>query len=293
MENTRTVKRKIATVGKIEQITKAMKVVATNRLRKVEQRALALTRFGERLKTTAGRLSAGLGEDAHPLLVKRSPVRKATIIVVGGDRGLCGAYNTNLLRVFFQLAEMRRQIHELSYVAVGARVAKTLPKRGFELVEAFDEVDSSPLSPLPAILAELAQARFLSGAADEVLVIHTHYVNPLVYQPVQMTLLPLEPPRRAGLDSEQVDESRPYEFEPSAQALLSRLLPIYLETELEAMLLESSASEYAARVASMTSASDNAADMIKVLTLNYNRLRQAAITSELLEVATGAEALSG
>ena len=292
MENTRTVKRKIATVSKIEQITNAMKVVATNRLRKVEQRAVALARFGECVRATASRLTANTGEEAHPLLQSRSPVRRATIIVIGGDRGLCGAYNTNVLRLFYRVADVRRQIQELSFVAVGARAVKTLPKRGYELVEAFGEVDSSPLSTLPATLAHLAQSRFLSGEADEVVVVHTHYVNPLVYEPVQQVLLPVQPPR-VSLEEMQVREIRPYEFEPSADELLARLLPMYVETDLEAMLLESSASEFAARVASMTNASDNAADMINVLTLNYNRLRQAAITSEILEVATGAEALGG
>ncbi len=291
MENTRSLKRKIATVNKIEQITNAMKVVATNRLRKIETRAQHLADYARRLQAVAARLTDSLGAEAHPLLVRRSPVRSALVIAIGGDRGLCGAYNANVFRVLEELVFLRRQMQELQFVALGSRMVKSLQSHDYDLLLA-EPLDSDPASPQPAKVASLASDLFLAGKVDEVLVVFTRYVNPLVYRPTQQQLLPFSPPEASSDEQERVLEKRPYEFEPSAAELLDALLPWQLQVQVEAMILESAASEFAARVSAMTNASDNAADMSKVLTLNYNRVRQAAITSEILEVAAGAEALT-
>ncbi|HUT74092.1 MAG TPA: ATP synthase F1 subunit gamma [Armatimonadota bacterium] len=296
MISTRDVKRKIRTVHNIEQITRAMKTVASIKLRRAEVRVRAARPYADRL---AGLLAAlGAVEIEHPLLQAR-PVNTNGIIIIGADRGLCGGYNANLIRRAQQAAHAapRAQL-----ITLGRKPSDFFRRAGYDLRQRLsplgDEADFGPL----AEVADLAAQLYADGEWDAVDVVYTRCVRGQQTPPVVERLLPLAPAEGVGAlrlvgarDSRDVSEvapAREFIYEPSPRRLLDELLPRYLGTRVWAAALDAKASEHQARVTAMTLATDNAQEMIDALTLQYNKARQAAITGELLDIVGTAEALA-
>lgn len=287
----RDIRRRIRSVRNTQQITKAMEMVSAAKLRRAEQHARAARPFAERLREVLGQLTAAgasVGREAQgselDLLVPRPVVRRTGYVLITADRGLAGAYNANVIRKCQEL--LRATEHEAAVVAVGRKGRDFLRRRGItplaEYVQLGDNIDWVMARSLARDVMEF----YRSGRVDEVYLIYNSFVTTVTHRPVALRLLPVEAP--AG-DGRQAPTD--YLWEPSPEAVLRLLVPRYVETQVYRALLEAKASEHAARMVAMRNASDNAEEMIRTLTLSFNRARQAAITKEIAELVGGAEAL--
>lgn len=321
MPTPREIHRHIKSVKNIQQITKAMKMVAAARLRRAQEKAASSRPFAEKIKellTTAvsdKAMMKNLNPKEHPLLQER-PVKRVGYIVVSSDKGLAGAYNSNLLK--FALVEL---MDKDSYVlvTVGRKAKDFFVRRGFDVEEAFFGFSDKPTYEDADDIAQLAVKLFTNGAVDEVILIHTRFKSALSFTPVLLKLLPVAPPSQRAeaekLESLASKQAKPFGddefgdagfesfasgeeggeneviFEPSASETLKYLVPYYVKTNTYAALMQSAASELGARMTAMSSATDNANDLLKKLELSYNKVRQAGITREINEIVGGAEAL--
>jgi F-type H+-transporting ATPase subunit gamma len=288
----RDIKRRIKSVKSTQQITKAMKMVSAVKLRRVQGSLLALRPYADKLQTLLDHL--GSGPD-HPFLQERE-VKQACFVIMAGERGLCGSFNGNLLR--FADQQLTNCPHPQALLLLGSKAHDH-----FRRISELSELKKAPHNILPSqsILSdypnfyegkELAQylsAAFLSGEFDQINLIYTEFKSAMSQRPAIKQLLPLvnQPGEAGGTEALFAD----YIFEPDAKSMLEVVLPQYVDISVYRALLESKASEHGARMAAMTSATDNALEMIDSLTLTLNRARQAAITKEIIEVVSGAAAL--
>lgn len=277
-------RRRIRSVKATEQITKAMKMVAAARLRRWQNRILEARPYAEELAQVLRRLAGRVAERKHPLLQVR-PQRRLALVVVTGDKGLCGAFNANVLREAAAILQSGR-FPEVEITLVGRKGSEFFRHRGIPIAAQYLDLPGR-LTPEGAFaLARELQEKFAAGQVDAVYVLYNHFKS-LIQQKVMLEqLLPIERERLGEGDSDV-----PMLFEPTPQAILHALLPKHVEFQLWRMLLDSVAAEHAARMVAMDSASKNAAEMIDRLTLTYNRVRQATITKELIEIVSGAAAL--
>ena len=285
MANTRDLKRRIRSVKGTQQITKAMKMVAAAKLRRAQERITHARPYADTLQRVLQNLAART-EHTHPLLEARE-VRNVWLVVVSGDKGLCGAFNSNLLR------EAERVLHERDWpgveiVAVGKKAADHFQKREWRVVHEERETMSQLTGDDGPRLAGMLVKAFDSGQVDEVYLLYNRFLSIIRHELVLERLLPIEPPRAAAAEAERGID---YLYEPSAEALLAELLPRHVAIQTQRALYDSAAAEQAARMTAMDAATKNADEMIDHLTLVYNRTRQAAITKEILEIVAGAEAL--
>ena len=287
--NTRDIRRRIKSVKNTSQITKAMQLVAASKMRKAQMRALCGRPYAEELaKILAALGKAGGSDELHPLLQERKEVKRELVIVISTDKGLCGALNTNLLR------ELNRfDAAKTTFVAVGRKGAQYLGRlkrdlaAEFELKEAFTFLECKQAS-------KFAIEKFLSGDVDKVTVAYTDFKSTLRQEPTLKVILPVQNfdiDDLHGQKTEVAASSTEYLFEPSAGGVLEHLVPHYVHFAVYQMVLESRASEHSARMVAMKNATDNAKQLIKDLTLEYNKIRQAGITTELLEITTAQMAL--
>ncbi|MEO8580998.1 MAG: ATP synthase F1 subunit gamma [Patescibacteria group bacterium] len=281
MPNARAIKQRIKSAKNISKITKAMEMVSASKMRKSQQQAMSSRPYAVELQTILQKISQFTDSTAHPLLTKESE-GKDLMVVVSTDRGLVAGLNSNLFRAVLQW----RESHPNSvFISVGKKAKQFISRMGFELyadfspfVDAISYRDSLPMS-------SLVMKAFLNHEFKSVYVAHMQLINTLSQQPVLDQLLPLSPIKIENkAEIEQV--SKEYIFEPSANEVLNWLLPYYVENTVYFTLLESKASEHSARMISMKNASDNAKDIVNVLSLEYNRSRQASITRELQEITT-------
>jgi F-type H+-transporting ATPase subunit gamma len=287
MATLKQIRSRIRTAKTIQQITRAMKLVAAARLKKAQDRVIQARPYADSMTELMSHLG-GAGElPEHPLLVKR-PEEHAGVLIITSDRGLCGSFNSNLLRY----AEAFMASHPKDFwrlVTIGKKAHQYFTKRGYQVVDQFSFGTSGATLADATAVTERVRLMFESGETDSIYLLYSKFISALKQVPSQSQLLPIEPPHQAesgGLLSE-------FTFEPSPAELLSRLLPRYLLTLVFQSILEATASEHGSRMTAMTLATDNAGKMIRDLTLHANTVRQAAITKELLEVVGGAEALSG
>jgi F-type H+-transporting ATPase subunit gamma len=284
MPSLKDLRKRIASVRSTQQITKAMKMVAAARLRRAQEAAERARPYAAKLTEMFTEVVAGLSEDAHPLLARRAEAR-ADLIVLTSDRGLCGGYNANLLRqteVFLRdHAEEKTQL-----VLVGRKALDYFRRRGVTPLSEHTGVLSMPTVQVAGKLADRVIARFAESETDAVYLLYSRFQSAISQVPTVVRLLPVEAPAE---DISPVE----YIFEPPRPELLAALLPRYIQTRLLQALLESIASELGARMTAMDNATRNASEMIDHLTLSMNRARQAAITTELMEIVSGAEALKG
>lgn len=287
MATMRQIRSRIRVAKNIEQITKAMKMVAAARLKRAQDNVQAARPYAAKMRDVMGSLAgASAGAIEHPLLEQR-PVRVTGILFLTGDRGLCGSYNTNVIRRAMELTD-EHDPGTVKLYAIGNRGAQFLSRRDYP-VERVIPLNTNHLTMADAVrVARVLRDEYVNGAVDELDVVYTRFVSAMT-QHVEVTrLFPIEPPEGKS-EATPVD----YIYEPSPAVLLGEMLPRYVMTEVFQILLESTASEHGARMTSMTAATDNAGKMISSLTLALNRARQAGITKELAEITGGAEALKG
>ena len=296
MATAREIKRRIQSVRNLGQVTRALQAVAASNVRKAQAAALATRAYANAAWEVIINLGAATDEELHPLLTRRLPVERILVVLISGDRGLCGAYNSNIVRTALDFAHKRGVA--TCYITVGHRGRDLLWRMGQVIVAGFWGLPAVPGIADVSPIAYIAIKEFLSGRTDEVYVARTDFINLLVQKPVVQRLLPLRPTEfetQAMLEYlVRVPLARvtEYIYEPDVFTILETVLPRFTELQLYQAVLEAHASEYAARMVAMRNATDNAVALVEELTLDYNKARQHSITTELLDIAGGAEALT-
>ncbi len=261
-------------------------MVAAARLRRVQDRVAAGRPYANKIAEIVHRVASHAGEIEHPLLEVRRPPERVALVVVTSERGLCGSYNANVLRAAARHAESFEA--PVEYIVVGRKGREYLARRGFSIIAAFEGVTLHTTPQEMSAIAQSVRGVYEEKRVDEVHLVYTEFVSTVVHRPKIVPFLPfVAPAAEEGELAAEVD----YLFEPEARELLAALIPRYVDTEIYHMLLESLASEQAARMLAMSNASNNAEEMLQQLTLTFHKARQAGITRELLEVVAGAEAL--
>ena len=288
MPSTREIRRRIRSVKNMTQITRAMEMVSASKMRRAQRNVLATRPYADRLLDVMGELTArAVGARSGTLLEVRPNVTKIGLIVVTPDKGLTGAMITNVVRRAGRfLLDERERGRQLEVLAVGKKGRDFLVRTGQNLVAEVTKLGDYPKLVDTLGIATSVISGFREGRYDEVYVIYSEFVNTLVQRPALKRLLPVEPPNEAI--EKQVD----YTYEPSQEEVMQDLLPRFVEVQLYQAILESIASEHSARMVAMRNATDNAKDLTRDLTLSYNKTRQANITKEVSEIASGAAALA-
>jgi F-type H+-transporting ATPase subunit gamma len=300
-QSQRDVRERIGAVKNIQKITRAMEMVAAARLRRAEQRIEALRPYADAIRRMTRQAAEAAGAVPRlPLLEERDHIRNFGLLVVAGDRGLAGAFNSNVVRAGVAAGRQNSANgRNTMWYASGRRPASSLVFRGFQLADSFTGFTDRPAYADARRIADRLMAGYIDGQLDQVEIFYNHYISPLSQVVTRETLLPLQ--QATVLDHEAEDEharagGEPralVEYEPEPEEILGRLIPDYVEISIFRALLESTASEHGARMTAMRNASDNARTLIDDLTLEMNRARQAEITQEILEVVGGAEGLAG
>ena len=287
MATLRTIRRRIGSVRNTRQITRAMKLVAAAKLRRAQDRVTAARPFAEKIAEVLGRIVAHADASAHPLLARRE-TKRVDLLVIASDRGLCGGFNANILRKAEAFLLEREPLGtQVSLSLVGRKSRDYFRRRCREMRRVLADLRREPNLTLAAELGDDLIARYAAEETDEVWVLYSEFRSAISQRPTLQRVLPLGEMPAAGAPEDTLD----YKYEPSPDELLHDLLPRYVHVQVLRGLLESAASENGARMTAMDSATNNASDMIDRLTLLYNRARQAAITKELVEIVSGAEAL--
>jgi F-type H+-transporting ATPase subunit gamma len=314
MPNLKDIRDRIQSVKNTKKITEAMYLVAAAKVRRAQEQVIATRPFADQLAKVLYALEARLQFDQADLpLLKKRTVKSVGVLVISGDRGLCGAYNTNVIRrAENRINELKNEGINYQLILIGRKANQYFERRNQPIAASFTNLEQVPTSAEAAQVADQLLSLFLSETVDKVELIYTKFVSLISSRPVIQTLLPLDPNTLADADDEifrltsrggQLEvqrekvttETQPLPqdmiFEQDPVQILDALLPLYLNNQLLRALQESASSELAARMTAMNNASDNAKDLISTLTLSYNKARQAAITQEIMEVVGGAEAL--
>lgn len=316
MANLKSIRDRIQSVKNTRKITEAMRLVAAARVRRAQEQVTATRPFADRLAQVLFGLQARLRfEDADLPLLKKREVQTVGLVVVAGDRGLCGAYNSNIIkRAENRIKEVQAEGLDYRLIIIGRKANQYFQRREHPIDAVFTELEQIPTADEASKIADELLSLFLSEKIDRAELIYTRFVSLVSSRPVVQTLLPLDPQGLEAQDDEifrlttrggQFDVERetvqntaqglPKDmiFEQDPVQILDALLPLYLNNQLLRALQEAAASELAARMTAMNNASDNATELIQNLSIVYNKARQASITQEILEIVAGAEALSG
>ncbi len=292
------INKRIRSVRATQQITKAMKMVAASKLRRAQARLLSARPYAGKLSELLGHLAAS-GLDGHPLFAGRS-VKRRLYVVATSDKGLCGAYNMNVIKLAHAaLDAARREGIEVAVYAIGKKARDFFGKRGYTLYESHVDFGGEASADKAKRVGDRCEAAFMTGEFDEVRLVYARFISTLTQRPTDQPLLPVAPPAAAPVaaappqpaaapaEAANID----YIWEPDRETLLGALLPLYMRNRVYLALCEAFASEHGARMASMSAATENAGELIDALTLRRNRERQATITQELSEIVGGANAL--
>lgn len=284
MASLRDIKSRITSTKKTSQITKAMEMVSAAKLNRAENNAKAFVPYMDKIQEVVANIALGSTGVSHPMLVSR-PVKKTAYLVITSDRGLAGALNSNVLRAVYQSMQKRHTSKdEYAVIAIGKIGREFFKKRGVQIaLEVTGIADDTLFAEIKDIATNTVNM-FNDGTFDEIYVYYNHFVSVIQQDVTETKLLPLS-------DLAVSTKKTSYEFEPSEEEILEVLLPQYAESLIYGALLDSKASEHAARMSAMKNATDNAKELINSLTLSYNRARQAAITQEITEIVGGAAAL--
>jgi F-type H+-transporting ATPase subunit gamma len=286
----RIIRRRIRSIQSAAKITRAMELVAASKMRRAQLNALAARPYAERLRWVLADLAATLGlidpEDRNPLFKERAEVRNVELIFVTPNRGLSGSLVSNLSRRAGQF--VLDQGKPVRVIAIGRKGRDFMRRAGQQVVAEFLDLGDYPAYVDVRPVAQIAIDDFLSGAADEVYVIFAEFINTVTQRPTLFKLLPIEAPTQTSATG-----GGDYIYEPTREAVLAELLPRYIERQVYGAILEAAASEQSARMVAMRNATDNANELMRDLTLVYNKARQEAITSELLDIVGGVEAMTG
>jgi len=286
LPNLKDIQRRIGSIKKTQQITRAMRMVAGAKLRRAQTASENARPYADRMRATVSQVSQGVSEDAHPLFEQRESVKKVEFVVATSDRGLCGGFNSNLIKFAAnQIAAYEAEGSEVSITTAGRRGQDFFRRRRLAQLEGNYPQVSWVVYAQAAEIARAVSGRFIAGEVDEVFVVYNAFVSAMTQTPKSIRLLPFT------TDGETSGDTLPYEIEPDPETLLAVLVPKAVEVEIYRALLENQTGEHAARMAAMESATRNTEELVDKLTLQYNRARQAAITKELVEIVSGAEAL--
>lgn len=291
MPSLKDVKMKIVGVGKTKQITRAMNMVASAKLRGAQARIERFRPYAAKYRQVVGDLAAKVEGGSHPLLTPHEEKKNCGIIMITSDRGLCGGFNANIIAAALLLAaEKKNQGMEVSFSCVGRKGRDAINRSGYKLDSAFIDKMAAIDFPLAIHVAQPMIEKYEKMEMDEVWLVYGEFASMAHQPPKSMQLLPLNPPKE---EEEAKGPHCEYVYEPSENKLLADLLPRYINVQVYRGLLDTSASEHAARMAAMDNATRNCNELIRSLTLLYNKTRQASITSELIDIVGGAEALKG
>jgi F-type H+-transporting ATPase subunit gamma len=299
MTSAREMRLRIRSVENIAQVTRALEAVSASRVRKAEQRVRQTRPYSSKAWQVLRHLSRQPGRDMfHPLLTEHEVVENILVVLLSGDRGLAGAYNTNVVR--FTLEAFRNSSADVTYITVGRKGRDMLLRRRKNILAEFSNLPQEPTFADVSAIGRIAIDEYLEGKADQVWLVYTDFVNLLRQDPACKLLLPVEfeeIPIGANVEDIQTsaqEHGRPeptYIYEPSRQVLVDEIVPRLTELQIYQAVVESLASEHAARMVSMRNATENAFELADALSLAYNKARQSAITSDMLDIAGGAEAL--
>ncbi len=280
MANVRSIRTHIKSVESTRKITRSMKMVAAAKLKRTQQAMNALRPFADAAEQMLARLSAEPAAKENPFLKKRQ-IGKVLYVLFVGNRGLCGVYNTALLKYMEGLAE--RETRDYSVLVVGRWGRDLIAAAGLPVTETIDTLSDAPDAAEASALTEKLKEIYLSGEADEIVLVYERYYSALRQEPATKLLLPIPTPETA--------EKKDYILEPDGKALLEKLAALYLEAAVCALLLEAKTGEHTARMTAMTAATDNTDQLLETLRLELNHARQSAITKEITEIVSGANAL--
>ncbi|HTX89694.1 MAG TPA: ATP synthase F1 subunit gamma [Anaerolineales bacterium] len=293
MPSAREMRVRIRSVKNISQVTRALEAVSASKVRKAVAAVTATRPYATKAWQVLTHIAKQPGRATlHPLLARRPDVRNVLVVVVSGDRGLAGAYNTNVIRFVNQHAAHFKA--PLRYIAVGRKGRDLLIRRRKQVIAEFSNLPAAPSFADVSAIGRVAVDEFLKGEADEVYLIYTDFINMVKQQPVVKKLLPLE----VGDESDRVQAfehqrlTAAYIYEPAEEELLDQVVTRFTALQVYQAILESLASEHAARMVAMRNATDNAIELTAHLELEYNKARQQTITNDLLDIAGGAEALA-
>ena len=287
MASGKEIRNKIKSVESTRKITKAMEMVAASKMRKAQDRMRAARPYAEKIMRVAGNLSNALTEYGHPFLEKRATIKRVGLIVVTSDKGLCGGLNTNVLRMALgYMKEWDAQGQQLKVTAVGTKGLGFMLRAGADVISQVTGLGDSPHLDTLIGAAKVQIDAYMAGEIDRLYIAYTRFVNTMKQEPVLEQLLPLTGDLVGGGKN-----CWDYIYEPDTKAVINQLLLRYVEATLYHAVTENIASEQSARMVAMKSASDNAKNVIGELRLAYNKARQAAITTELTEIVSGAAAV--
>lgn len=286
MASLRDIKGRITSTKKTKQITKAMEMVSASKLNRAEQNAKNFVPYSEKIQEVVSSIAQGGGDASHPMLESRD-VKRTGYLVITSDRGLAGAYNSSILRkVYQQIHQHHTAANEYTLITIGRVGRDFFRKRNMPVDMDITGISDQPdFADIKDIASDAVQL-FSDGEIDQLYIYYNHYVSAITQEVTEKKVLPL-----TDFSEEKKAASSSYEYEPDQEGILEVLLPQYAESLIYGALLDSKASEHAARMTAMKSATDNADDLIGDLTLSYNRARQAAITQEITEIVGGAAAL--
>ncbi|MBT3227330.1 MAG: ATP synthase F1 subunit gamma [Deltaproteobacteria bacterium] len=288
MATLKDIKLRMVSIENTQQITKAMKMVAASKMRKAEENASQSRPYAEKLKSIVSNLSNGLDQSAHPLLTQREG-GKAVVLLITTDRGLCGGLNVNLCKQLHKLVPDESNNFDLvEIVAFGKKGNEFFSHRGGNIAESYRDMKEAQYAEVLGKTVQELIKKYMKGEFNHLFIAYNQFKNVVTQIPTIQQVLPIEPP-----DDEDAaaGEQTEFIFEPSGAGILNAILPQYVENLTFTALLNNIASEHAARMTAMDAATNNAGDMLSALQIQYNRARQAAITSELIEIISGAEAI--
>ena len=288
MASLRDIQQRIKSVKNTQQITKAMKMVSAAKLRRAQERALAFRDYAREFSGICSRLAAIGATEGHPLAETR-PGKKIDLVVVTSDKGLCGGFNGNVINEAMRFLQAQEDDKDINLIIVGKKARDYYKRRPWPIIGEYLDTFRGVSKPLAEEVTASVTDRFLSGESDALYVVFNEFVSVIQQKVVFQQLLPLQPPA----EDEGIELPPDYIFEPDLSSLAKHLFPDLVVSQIYRALLESSASEHGARMAAMDAATRNAGELIAKLTLTYNRARQAAITTDLIEVVSGANALAG
>ncbi len=291
----RDIKRRIKSITSIRQITRAMKMVAAAKLRRAQERMLSMRPYAREIERILLRILPELDIVDHPLLLEHEDPKKISALIISSDRGLCGGFNTNLARKTRAFLK-ENSGKKVTCMAVGRKIERFLARTGVETSDSYTGVMDELSYTLAYNISEKINEDFCSGRIETVYLIYNEFKSVMSQNLIVKKILPFDivhlksliPPKERG-----EGDSGVFEYEPESEDFANRILPRYLSTMIYRALLESYASELSARMTAMDNATKNGEDMISLLTLTFNKARQAAITKEILEIVGGAEALKG
>lgn len=293
MPNLKDIRKRIGSVKNTQKITRAMKLVAASKLRRAQNAIEAARPYSMKIHEVVSVLASAVEPDAHPLLQSKDECDKALILVITSDKGLCGPFNGALLRrVERFLVEHKDDANSFELMVIGRKGGAFYKAKGREVAELHEEVlDKGASAEAARTFTNLLSEKFNSGEYDKIYLAYNEFQSAIAQEQRVEQILPVVPATLENKEDES--SSKEFLFEPDKEKLLDVLLPKYVQTAVFRAMLDSVASEHGSRMTAMDSATNNASDLIESLTLQYNRARQAAITRELVEITTGAQAISG